>query len=209
MSLFVKEAQPPPGCGRHKWPDSHGPADNRRPRAGFFPSGAVPLRTSGRREKGSGTSSLSETPLLTARGFGRCCPSSPAGARLASCRGCASRGWRAPGSTGAGRALRRRCRDGLIPFVSPRPGRGSERPETGTRREDLSRTTSLWSATSRSPSHALPESVAPPHAAERCAQAAAGPRGRRAPRGTEVPARGAAFSGTGVSLWQQANPPRL
>lgn len=166
MSLFVKEAQPPPGCGRHKWPDSHGPADNRRPRAGFFPRGAVPLRTSGGREMGSGTSSLSETPLLTARGFGRCCSSRPAGVRLASCRGCASRGWRAPGSTGAGWARRQRCREGLIPFASPRPGRGPERPGTGTRKEDLSRTTSLRSAPSRSPSHALPESVAPPHAAE-------------------------------------------
>lgn len=125
MSLFVKEAQPPPGCGRHKWPDSHGPADNRQLGAGFFPRGAVPVRTSGGREKGSGTSSLSETPLLTARGSGRCCPSRPAGARLASRRDGASRGRRAPGSTGAGRARRQRCREGLNPFTSPRPRRGA------------------------------------------------------------------------------------
>lgn len=93
MSLFVKEAQPPPGCGRHKWPDSHGPADNRRPCAGLFPSGAVTTRTSGGREKGSGTSSLSEPVLLTTCSFGRCCPSRLPDACLPSRWGGASLGW--------------------------------------------------------------------------------------------------------------------
>lgn len=136
MSLFVKEAQPPPGCGRHKWPDSHGPADNRRPCAGFFPSGAVPTRMSGGRAKGSGTSSLSEAPLLTTRGFGRCCPSRLAGARRPSRRGGASLGRRAPGSAGAGQARRHRCRVAAASLCQPRARerRSGRRAESGTRR---------------------------------------------------------------------------
>lgn len=131
MSLFVKEAQPPPGCGRHKWPDSHGPADNRRLRAGLFPRGAVPLRTSGGREKGSGTSSLSETPLLTARGLGRCCLSGLAGARLASCVPRAA----SPGIHRCGTGPAAAMAGGLDSLCQARE-KSSKRPETGTRRKE-------------------------------------------------------------------------
>lgn len=108
MSLFVKEAQPPPGCARRKWPDSHGPQATAALARGF-PSGAVP-RAGLTERKCSGTRpllahSLRLRQVLPGRAAG--CLSEPGVAHV---RG-------KPGGTDAV--------TGLLPLASRRPGKGA------------------------------------------------------------------------------------
>lgn len=134
MSLFVKAAQPPPGCGRHKWRDSHGRQLCRRQTPGsaevfFFPSRtgcSGPARArlgaeNNNKKRGAQVRARCQTPPLAP----------PAGAALP---GGGGRG--APGCpTGRGCSHRRRGREapgGLrwVPGGSGSPGR-HPRPGTG------------------------------------------------------------------------------
>lgn len=85
MSLFVKAAQPPPGCGRHKWRDSHGRQLCRRQTPGsaevfFFPSRtgcSGPARAclgaeNNNKKRGAQVRARCQTP--SSRPPGRCCP---------------------------------------------------------------------------------------------------------------------------------------
>lgn len=86
MSLFVKEAQPPPGCGRHKWRDSHGRQLCRRQTPASRE--AFPKRN-GRRgadahvwEPRMGRRYELAAGSLSIQDAGRCCPAGGGGAAV-------------------------------------------------------------------------------------------------------------------------------
>lgn len=129
MSLFVKEAQPPPGCGRHKWRDSHGRQLCRRQTPASreaFPKrngrrGADAhvweLRMGRRYELAAGSPSIQD--------WGRCCPAGGGGAAA----GAAPFGRRLLDGAlrGGGAESGRAARCGICGALGgrPQPGNGS------------------------------------------------------------------------------------